>query len=148
MISCAVTAQLICVFVFAYANCWFSHAQAQLRKYGVTESSISLNDLKLIFYVQIIPLFRNIIVIKKSVHVLLFVPCVLIWESKHYLCFNLQPPKHAFVTEFTFVHIFTLLSVMLTTFPGNNDAFFPLQRIPDTKAVKRYIKHQYLCHHR
>ena len=29
-ISCAVTAQLICVFVFAYANCWFSHAQAQL----------------------------------------------------------------------------------------------------------------------
>ena len=30
LISCAVTAQLICVFVFAYANCWFIHAQAQL----------------------------------------------------------------------------------------------------------------------
>ena len=30
LISCAVTAQLICVFVFAYANCWFSHAQAHL----------------------------------------------------------------------------------------------------------------------
>ena len=29
LISCAVTAQLICVFVFAYANCWLSHAQAQ-----------------------------------------------------------------------------------------------------------------------
>ena len=28
LISCAVTAQLICVFVFAYANCWFSHAKA------------------------------------------------------------------------------------------------------------------------
>ena len=28
LISCAVTAQLICGFVFAYANCWFSHAQA------------------------------------------------------------------------------------------------------------------------
>ena len=25
LISCAVTAQLICAFVFAYANCWFSH---------------------------------------------------------------------------------------------------------------------------
>ena len=30
LISCAVTAQLICIFVFAYANCWFSHAQAQI----------------------------------------------------------------------------------------------------------------------
>ena len=28
LISCAVTEQLICVFVFAYANCWFSHAKA------------------------------------------------------------------------------------------------------------------------
>ena len=31
LISCAVTAQLICVFVFAYANCWFSHAQALIK---------------------------------------------------------------------------------------------------------------------
>ena len=30
LISCAVTAQLICVFVFAYANCLFSHGKAQL----------------------------------------------------------------------------------------------------------------------
>ena len=30
LISCAFTAQLICVFVFAYANCWFSHAHAHL----------------------------------------------------------------------------------------------------------------------
>ena len=30
LISCAVPAQLICVFVFAYANCWFSHAKAHL----------------------------------------------------------------------------------------------------------------------
>ena len=29
LFSCAVIAQLICVFVFAYANCWFSHAKAQ-----------------------------------------------------------------------------------------------------------------------
>ena len=28
LISCAVTAKLICVFVFAYANRWFPHAKA------------------------------------------------------------------------------------------------------------------------
>ena len=31
LISCAVTAQLICTFVFAYADCWFSHAVAQFK---------------------------------------------------------------------------------------------------------------------
>ena len=30
LISFAVTAKLICVFVFAYANCWFSHEAAQI----------------------------------------------------------------------------------------------------------------------
>ena len=30
LISCAVTAQLICVFVFAYVDCWFSGVAAQL----------------------------------------------------------------------------------------------------------------------
>ena len=29
LISFAVTAKLICVFVFAYAKCWFSHDEAQ-----------------------------------------------------------------------------------------------------------------------
>ena len=31
MISCAVTVELICVFVFAYANSRFSHDMAQLQ---------------------------------------------------------------------------------------------------------------------
>ena len=35
LISFAVTAKLICGFVFAYANCCFSHAQAQIP-YEVT----------------------------------------------------------------------------------------------------------------
>ena len=35
LISCAVTAQLICGFVFANANCWFSHAAAQFVYYVV-----------------------------------------------------------------------------------------------------------------
>ena len=31
LISFAVTAKLICVFVFAYAKCWFSHDAAQIK---------------------------------------------------------------------------------------------------------------------
>ena len=30
LISFAVTAKLICVFVFAYADCWFSHGAAHI----------------------------------------------------------------------------------------------------------------------
>ena len=30
LISFAVTAKLICAFVFAYADCWFSHGVAQM----------------------------------------------------------------------------------------------------------------------
>ena len=30
LISFAVTAKLICVFIFAYADCWFSHDAAQI----------------------------------------------------------------------------------------------------------------------
>ena len=30
LISSAVTAKLICTFVVAYADCWFSHAMAQM----------------------------------------------------------------------------------------------------------------------
>ena len=30
LISFAVTAKLICVFVFAYADCWFSHEAAHM----------------------------------------------------------------------------------------------------------------------
>ena len=32
LISCAVTAQLICAFVFAYADCLFSFAVVQIMK--------------------------------------------------------------------------------------------------------------------
>ena len=30
LISFAVTAKLICAFVFTYADCWFSHVEAQI----------------------------------------------------------------------------------------------------------------------
>ena len=30
LISFAVTAKLICTFIFAYVACWFSHAEAQI----------------------------------------------------------------------------------------------------------------------
>ena len=32
LISFAVTAKLVCAFVFAYADCWFSHAMAHNNK--------------------------------------------------------------------------------------------------------------------
>ena len=32
LISFAVTAKMICAFVFAYADCWFSHAAAQIYR--------------------------------------------------------------------------------------------------------------------
>ena len=32
VISFAVTAKLICVFVFAYADCWFSHEAAHISR--------------------------------------------------------------------------------------------------------------------
>ena len=32
LISCAVTAELICGFVFAYAKSWFSHDAAHIKK--------------------------------------------------------------------------------------------------------------------
>ena len=43
LISCAATAQLICVFVFAFANCWFSHAAAH---FNVICSCLSINPFK------------------------------------------------------------------------------------------------------
>ena len=32
LISFAVTAKLICVFVFAYTGCWFSHEAAHIKQ--------------------------------------------------------------------------------------------------------------------
>ena len=37
LISFAVTAKLICVFVFAYENCWFSHGKAHFLNAHVTQ---------------------------------------------------------------------------------------------------------------
>ena len=41
LISFAVTAKLICAFVFAYADCWFSHVVAQISE--------SLNTILAVF---------------------------------------------------------------------------------------------------
>ena len=34
-IRVAKTKELICAFVFAYADCWFSHAAGHIQKYNV-----------------------------------------------------------------------------------------------------------------
>ena len=56
LISFAVTAKLICVFVLAYADCWFSHEVAHLFLVNLVHStnrgieqkrSMFLNDLDL-----------------------------------------------------------------------------------------------------
>ena len=44
MISFAVTANLICAFVFAYANCWFSHAQVHLFSRVESNGSVKIGD--------------------------------------------------------------------------------------------------------
>ena len=41
LISCAVTAQLFCGFVFAYANCWFSRAVAQSIAYNGNAAAVA-----------------------------------------------------------------------------------------------------------
>ena len=42
LISNAVTAKLTCAFVFAYADCWFSHAAAHIRML-YWEQKLSIN---------------------------------------------------------------------------------------------------------
>ena len=38
LISFAVTPKLICVFVFTYADCWFSHEAAQINKRSLNKT--------------------------------------------------------------------------------------------------------------
>ena len=45
LISIAVTAKLICVFVFAYADCWFSHDAAQMIKHDCFEKLAKIANL-------------------------------------------------------------------------------------------------------
>ena len=53
LISFAVTAKLICVFVFAYADCWFSHAAAQLVRYCTKGVKMKQTKQKRIFLSEI-----------------------------------------------------------------------------------------------
>ena len=40
------TAKLICVFVFAYANCWFSRVAAHIKIHVVTQLEMYSANLK------------------------------------------------------------------------------------------------------
>ena len=46
LISFAVTAKLICVFVFAYADCWFSHEAAHMQSIVYNYSMFSIISSK------------------------------------------------------------------------------------------------------
>ena len=51
LISFAVTAKLICAFVFAYADCWFSHAAAHIvKKTEVKSNTLLLNIFRDVLY--------------------------------------------------------------------------------------------------
>ena len=53
LISFAATARLICVFVFAYAKCWFSHDVAQLFCSGTIAciaGNLLFQKLKVFYY--------------------------------------------------------------------------------------------------
>ena len=59
LISCAVTAHLVCVFVFAYANRWFSHAKAHISDNQcfailIIMITISLNSYLLEIYIGLL----------------------------------------------------------------------------------------------
>ena len=54
LISFAVTAKLICIFVFAYADCWFSYEAAQTililslsLKNQISNKNLKRNDYKM-----------------------------------------------------------------------------------------------------
>ena len=46
LISFAVTAKLICIFVFAYADCWFSHEAAHLFTKTPTSEKVETSQFK------------------------------------------------------------------------------------------------------
>ena len=53
LISFAVTAKLICVFVFAYAKCWFSHDAAHIKVSIYVRSFMPQENEKLRLYVKV-----------------------------------------------------------------------------------------------
>ena len=58
LISFAVTAKLICVFVFANANCWFRHAQAQIM-FAANSKETSVTDLQFLVWVQLVSISND-----------------------------------------------------------------------------------------
>ena len=64
LISFAVTAKLICAFVFAYADCWFSHVAAHIVfEYDYNQSGKTwCSDIKTILeQVNLMSSFQNIL---------------------------------------------------------------------------------------
>ena len=52
MISSAVTVKLICIFVFAYAKCWFSHDAAQMCWRAVNPQTQQQQKLSTLWHIQ------------------------------------------------------------------------------------------------
>ena len=63
LISFAVTTKLICVFVFAYANCLFSHAKAHIIIYSCSKIVIilAMKHFLAYFISYIIKFYRSLL---------------------------------------------------------------------------------------
>ena len=65
LISCAVTAQLICAFVFAYANCWFYGAAAHIGIMNMSSQNARIEIYllqklyKIKFRLEVVFVFRS-----------------------------------------------------------------------------------------
>ena len=58
-ISCAATAQLICAFVFTYADCWFSDVAAHLHTIHILSVNEKLPPLKFRYFENYKISFKN-----------------------------------------------------------------------------------------
>ena len=81
LISCAVTAQLICAFVFTYAHCWLSYTVAHIlttcNKFG-SERENKINDF--FFNSTVFGIFTVFIAIAPDESIFL---CSLFPSEKH-----------------------------------------------------------------
>ena len=70
LISFVITAKLICIFVFAYVDCWFSHEAAHLiyfqGKYADIENEIKINKGFLYVYHNHLPTLKSSETLKEN----------------------------------------------------------------------------------
>ena len=80
LINCAVTAQLICGFVCAYANLWFSHAKDQIKVLSSFPTQVFKGNTRGGKLSTLFVMIRHWLKLTETFHVAVIVP---LWMSKH-----------------------------------------------------------------